>query len=187
LFPYFGTKGVYSSNNTPGGRLTYCRWLDFNGTFWNYGGGENTVGADLWQYDPSINQWRWVSGSNAGGSAGSYDTLCAASVSNFPSSRSENRAAWTDLCGRLWLFGGGHLSINGNPTANDLWVYDVVDTTWTWVKGDQLFNVPAVWGTIGIPDPANKPGAKEGTSTWTGSAGKSMAIWRWIALLERCN
>ena len=73
-------------------------------------------------------------------------------------------ADWTDLQGNFWFFGG---SYNWNEWA-DLWKYDPVANMWTWVNGPGIQNTPPVYGTVGIPDPANRPGALSwGAQSWT--------------------
>ena len=166
----YGTKGVFAASNTPGGRLAYCKWTDLNHKFWLFGGGENDGYADLWEYDPSINQWSWISGSNVINAVGNYDALCSTGQNFYPAGRTENRGCWTDTCGRLWLFGGAR-TINGPQSMSDLWVYDIADTTWSWVKGPHLFDQYATWGTMGISSPLNNPPAKEGSTTWTDANG----------------
>lgn len=42
---------------------------------------------------------------------------------------------------------------------------------WTWMKGDNTANATAVYGTKGTPAPANKPGARERSVSWTDAAG----------------
>src|SRR6185295_19296829 len=61
-FGIFGTQGIYSPLNKPPGLYEPSEWKDLAGHFWLFGGvGEYNT---LWEYDPSINQWRWMGGSN---------------------------------------------------------------------------------------------------------------------------
>jgi N-acetylneuraminic acid mutarotase len=65
----YGSKGIAASTNTPGGRYGTTTWTDKTGNFWMFGGyGLSTGNAghfnDLWKYNPSTNQWTWMSGNN---------------------------------------------------------------------------------------------------------------------------
>ena len=56
-FGVYGTLGVPSANNFPGGRSNAVTWVDTDGNFWLFGGyGYAATGAgllnDLWMYDP---------------------------------------------------------------------------------------------------------------------------------------
>ena len=42
---------------------------------------------------------------------------------------------------------------------------------WTWMNGSNLLNQPGVYGTIGQPLMSNSPGARNGSSSWTDTAG----------------
>ena len=64
----YGSEGVASTGNTPGGRFQGASWIDTSGNFWLFGGwGSDSTGTtgllnDLWEYSPSANTWMWVSG-----------------------------------------------------------------------------------------------------------------------------
>src|ERR1035437_4048879 len=61
----YGTKGVANPANVPSGRLCYGKWKQSNGDFWLFGGydGNNPLN-DMWRYDPTTNDWTWMSGTN---------------------------------------------------------------------------------------------------------------------------
>ena len=62
----YGSKGVSSPSNEPPARYQAAYWIDLQGNYWMFGGSE-AMGMghnDLWKYEPSSNQWTWVSGSN---------------------------------------------------------------------------------------------------------------------------
>jgi N-acetylneuraminic acid mutarotase len=139
----YGTLGSPSSANIPGGRSSASSWTDRVGHFWLYGGGgyaNETSGElnDLWMFDPSTDEWVWMSGSDTAvclpqdngncGRPGVYGTLGTPAAGNVPGGRL-GAASWIDNTGNLWLFGGvGYDSIgntNGAPDSlNDLWEYE---------------------------------------------------------------
>jgi N-acetylneuraminic acid mutarotase len=132
VVPVYGTQGVASASNTPGGRDSAVSWTDSSGNFWLFGGFDYDGGAtnqilnDLWKFSPTTKEWTWVGGSNTGETKGVYGTLGTASTSNVPGARGSQGIAvtWTDSSGNLWLFGGIGYDFSGTwGSLNDLWRY----------------------------------------------------------------
>jgi hypothetical protein len=167
----YGSLGVSAPSNLPPSRGSAVTWKDSAGNFWFFGGtaGE-TVGYfnDLWEY--SGGEWTWMSGSNSLSQAGFYGILGVGSPSNVPQARGRS-AHWTDSAGNFWLFGGfGYIaSTNLSGRLSDLWKYS--GGQWTWVGGPQGYNQPAVYGTMGTGAPANIPGARQNSVSWTDATG----------------
>ena len=162
----YGTQGVYSASNTPGGRWGAITWKDASGIFWFFGGEgyASTGGAgrtsDLWKYDPSINQWMWVKGPNTIDNNGTYGSKGVAAAGNNPGAR-EVADNWIDNSGNFWIFGGfGRAASGGNNYLNDLWKYNPSTNQWTWMSGDSTGAVKGVYGTKGTASASNKPGAR---------------------------
>jgi N-acetylneuraminic acid mutarotase len=175
----YGTKGIPAPSNIPGARYSAVSWLDPNGNLWLFGGeGFVTAGNfgklnDLWKYDPTSNEWTWISGSNSLSQAGIYGTKGVSDPSNVPGAR-EFAASWVDADGDLWLFGGdGYDSVGYYPDSlNDLWKFDPANLEWTWVSGANIAYQAGVYGTIGTPALANVPGARSWPLSWLGSSSK---------------
>jgi gliding motility-associated-like protein len=53
--PIFGTMGVSSPTNRPGGKTGANSWRDNNGNLWLFGGGNGSSWGDLWRYVPDYN------------------------------------------------------------------------------------------------------------------------------------
>jgi len=191
----YGTIGVPSANNFPGGRSNAVTWVDTNGNFWLFGGdGYAATGAgvlnDLWMYDPSTHEWAWMGGSSAAtnsgldGISGIYGTIGQANSTSYPGSRT-HAAGWTDTSGNLWLFGGSGFDAAGtNGELNDLWKYDPIANQWTWVSGSST--VPGtflgqfgVFGTRGTPAPGNAPAGRQIGAAWTDKAGNFWLFGGW--------
>ncbi len=73
----YGTKGTPSTNNTPGARGFAASWTDSSGNLWLFGGWFLSVNSssflnDLWEYNPSVGTWTWVSGANGPNVSGTY-------------------------------------------------------------------------------------------------------------------
>jgi len=161
----YGTQGVPSPANNPGARgFASHTWTDNSGNLWLFGGaGYAALGAgklnDLWKYNIAANEWTWMSGSNTGNNPGVYGTQGVPSPLNVPPARDESSVAWVDNSGNLWLFGG-------DGYRNDLWKYNISTNQWTWMKGSNITNQIGVYGTLGVPNPANTPGARMVYTKW---------------------
>ena len=134
--------------------------------------------------------WTWMSGSDQIDSAGVYGTRGVAAAANVPGARYDS-CSWTDSSGDLWLFGGAQMfggSANWPPDLlNDLWHYDSGTGQWTWMSGANVPNQLGVYGTRGVADAANVPGARYGAVCWIdeddnlwlfGGEGYDRAEWR---------
>jgi N-acetylneuraminic acid mutarotase len=125
----YGTMGVPATSNVPGARGGGTVWTDTTGNVWLLGGyGYDQLGSgntesflnDLWTYNPTTQQWMWVSGSNlVNTSPGNYGTLGTPATTNQPGSRIF-ASGWTDTTGHLWLFGGKGWDSASTPNFNDL-------------------------------------------------------------------
>ena len=169
----YGAVGTSAPNNTPGGRQQAATWTDSSGDLWLFGGyGEDSNGTllpmnDLWKF--SGGEWTWVSGPRIGGQNGNYGTLGATSANGIPGARFES-VSWTDATGNFWLFGGlGFDSVGSEASLNDLWKYSAGQ--WTWMGGSSVANKNGIYGTIGVADPNNVPGARDLAVVWVNSSG----------------
>jgi hypothetical protein len=165
----FGTMGVTAPTNKPPALYEPNNFKDLQGNIWLYGGGPGTGYDDLWKYEPSINQWTWISGSHAVAyAAGNFGTITVAAATNHPPGTGYCAATWTDTSGDFWMFGGRVVINANNGLTNALWRYNIASNTWTWMTGSNTITGTAVYGTQGVPDPANTPGPlQETNATWT--------------------
>lgn len=165
----YGSLGVASSTNLPGARQNGYAWTDSEGDLWLFGGfGFGATGApaylnDLWKYDVALNQWAWMSGSNATGQAGDYGTLGTSAPTNIPGARYGGNAWFA--ADKLWLFGGQGFS-TVQERYNDLWSYDVLTGMWTWITGSDLADQNGTYGTMGVPSASGVPGARQASANW---------------------
>jgi hypothetical protein len=123
----YGTEGVASAANAPGGRESAASWIDGDGTLWLFGGNiyagpPNIWFNDLWKFNPTARTWTWVSGADTPNATGDYGTQGVSSATNMPGARSM-AVGWVDASGNLWLFGGGFPSSAEYVFFNDLWRY----------------------------------------------------------------
>jgi len=185
----YGTQGVPNVQNTPGARSWAVSWTDSSGKLWLFGGLYSNYGYwlflnDLWRYDPTTNNWTWMKGSSTVNQSGVYGTRGVPNVENTPGAR-RGAVSWTDSYGKLWLFGGygysgyRHDSEGIKGGLNDLWRYDPVTGNWTWMKGGFMWYEQGVYGTLGVPNIANTPGARDGALAGTDSSGKLWLFGGW--------
>ncbi len=138
----YGTLGTPAPGNIPGSREAATSWTDSSGHLWLFGGG--TYGAnwsfgaynDIWEFDPSVNEWAWMGGSKTANQPGVYGTKGAAAAGNVPGGRLF-AFSWTGSNGNLWLFGGEGIIANGKtPFLNDLWEFNPSTKEWAWIGGN---------------------------------------------------
>lgn len=191
-----GQPGVYgqlqtaSEANVPGAREDSITWTDQAGDLWLFGGfgfdAQDVRGDlnDLWEFNPSTKEWKWVTGSDSvgatyGGQAGTYGLWQISAAGNSPGGR-EQGVGWTDSNGNLWLFGGdgfGSSNANGAFSAgrlNDLWEFNPAINQWTWMSGNSSVNQSGSYGTIGVSSIAATPGSRAVAASW---ADKSGNLW----------
>lgn len=172
----YGAPGVPDANNLPGSRDNQATWRDSSGKFWLFGGnGVDSTGAtgelnDMWSYDPVSSTWTYWTGSNQADDPGSYGSKGVPVSGNQPPAR-HGATTWADSTGNLWMFGGATAS---NVFFNDVWKFDTASKLWTWVAGPNTqtaTDVSSMYGTQGIPDPANRPHARGNAVSWVDGSG----------------
>lgn len=157
----YGSLGVASSGNTPGARAYASAWSDAEGYFWVFGGTGGDAStlfgtlSDLWRYRPSDDTWAWMGGPTV---RNSPDQFAGGSVV-WPGSR-DGASAARGADGRFWLFGGYGVRSSSSGTLSDLWVYDPIGLQFTRVSGTEVLNVPAAYGSLGVPSPLATPGGR---------------------------
>ena len=162
----YGAQGISSSSNSPGSRLVYAHWKDTQERMWLSGGSDGSVFfSDVWMFDPLINEWTWMAGSNLSDDISPHGMKCNAVQSFFPASRFENSSCWTDNNSNFWVFGGSETEFNFNP-FNDLWCFQPQSNRWIWISGDSISQQPGYYGTQGIASSSNIASARSGSTAW---------------------
>ncbi len=109
--------------------------------------------------------WTWISGDSSVNSPGVFGTQGIPSVNNHPPALYEP-CEWKDKKDNFWIYGGCY------PFNSDLWKYNPVTNEWTWVMGNGLPNQLPIYGTQGIANPSNTPGARDFcVATWVDTSG----------------
>ena len=134
----YGTLDTFAAGDIPGGRWPGTSWTDNGGHLWLFGGLGKDTGNDnggflndLWELNPTTNEWAWMGGSSIPNQPGVYGTSGTPSAGNIPGARWFS-TTWTDSSGHLWLFGGGGFDANGNwGSLGDLWEFQPFATAST--------------------------------------------------------
>src|SRR5688572_22196681 len=183
----YGTISVPNIANTPGARdHASATCVDAQGNFWLFGGKGITgfMHNDLWKYEPATNMWTWMSGTQLTSQPGIYGTQGVPSTANLPGSRCETDAMWADASGNIWLFGGNGFDASGSQGfLNDMWRYNPTTNEWTWMKGGNAVAQTGVYGTQGVPAPANVPGSRMAYAAWKDLSGNFWIFGGWIGTI----
>lgn len=125
----YGTLGLGYGASNPGARSKSISWIDQYGHLWLFGGYGQVSSVygqlnDLWQYNPSTNEWTWMGGNNAINEKGVYGAQNIPSVINKPGAR-ESAMKWVDNNGNFWLMAGFGFATGSTISGlmNDLWKY----------------------------------------------------------------
>ena len=102
----FGIKGVPSTTYIPASIYGPVSWSDNNGNFWLFGGSQSSTNKfnALFRYNPSTNEWTWMSGGNSYNNVGVYGTKGTAAAANTPGAR-VGSVTWNGADGNLYLYG----------------------------------------------------------------------------------
>lgn len=176
-YAVYGSLGVESPTNIPGGRIHAYNWMDAAGNFWYFGGdGFGAGGAgqmnDLWFYNRGTNNWKWVWGGTNPGYYGGYGhPKGTAGPNNAPGGRSGG-AYWIGGDGKLWMMGGlGYGTPYSYGHLNEVWNYDPATGYWTWVSGNNTSDHYGIYGIKGIPAATNMPGGRAYFDSWKDANG----------------
>jgi hypothetical protein len=190
----YGTVGTATGTTAPGGRQAAVLWADAAGNIWLFGGfgldsaGTGTAGPppagsilnDLWEFNVTTKQWKWVAGSNLANQTGSYGAQASSNLStgaagDAPGSR-WGAVGWRDANSNLWLIGGwGYGTSTTDPTGflNDIWEYQQSSGKWIWWKGisnanqNSVFAIKDAANTLSnVPFIENVVGGRRGAAFW---------------------
>jgi hypothetical protein len=172
----YGTLGSFATGNQPGSRYGGVSWVDNNNNLWMFGGyGYDAQSVlpgtlnDLWEFNITTSQWRWVGGESSTGATGVYGALGVPADSNIPGARL-GAVSFVDSNGNLVLFGGAaDLALTNK--LNDLWKYNINTNQWTWISGESGFNQSGIYGVQGVAQSYTAPGARLDAVGWSDSKG----------------
>ena len=166
----------------PAARLGAASWKDASGNFWLFGGSDGSRFLnDIWvfnttslaPYDTNTLLTKTAAWQAWGGGGLDQPGIYPPSLNAYPGART-NAVTWVDASGNFWLFGG--YGFDGQSPSilgflNDLWMYNPVAKTWTFVSGTGKSNQVGVYGTPGTPALTNLPGGRQEAAAWTDANG----------------
>lgn len=121
----------------------------------------------------------WRSGSDLRDLVAVYGTQGVASGTTQPGNRI-GAFMWSDSNDNIWLFGGWGLDGSSNEDSfNDLWMYNTTTKQWMWVGGSNTQAAAGVYGTKGVANAANIPGARSSGIVWKDSSGTFWLFGGW--------
>lgn len=183
----YGTLGVFSAGNLPGGRDSAVNWRDSAGNLWLFGGegydssGNYSFLNDLWEFNPNLNQWAWMGGASSNGNNCKPWVAAGVTVCLQPSTPAEpggrsSSLAWTDREGEFWLYSGLEIDAAGNfGSLDDLWEFDPQTTEWTRIGGATVGSsdgaVLPAYGVPGKPQAGETPGGRTAAAAWADNSG----------------
>jgi len=159
--PHFAWTLVGGSGT--GGQWPVARegaaYWTYKGNFWLFGGFNGTTLGDFWKYTPSSTR----------GIPGTWKSI--SSATSMPGALAFPAFA-TDANGNLWLFGGqGSGAGYFGGYSSNLWEYAPSTGKWTLVSGPAPSSSTGVYGTKGVPSPANYPPPLYGAVSWIDAKG----------------
>lgn len=162
-----GSQGIPNTANIPRSRSCNCSWTDTAGNFYLFGGTtfwpSTYLFDDVWKYNPSIEEWTWLSGLDTTNSHGSLDQYCQYNSQNLPISRTQSSCIKLNDDEVLML--GGYVKWGSASITRDVWKYRISTNEWKIIWGDSL-HVAGNFGTQGIYSPTNDPRSRVGASFW---------------------
>ncbi len=169
----FGIKGVASiNNNPPQVRENNCVWVDDSNNLWFFGGLDewDDYYNDLWNYKTSTNEWTWIYGNALPNTPINFGQKGIPDTNNNPGGRC-SYSSFKDNLGNLYFFGSWNNFVNLS-LLNDIWKYNTITNTWTWVSGDIIINGTGNYGSICNADINIAPRSRlENRSSWSDSCG----------------
>eukprot|EP01122_Echinamoeba_exundans_P014794 TRINITY_DN6778_c0_g1_i1.p1 TRINITY_DN6778_c0_g1~~TRINITY_DN6778_c0_g1_i1.p1 ORF type:complete len:1331 (+),score=177.31 TRINITY_DN6778_c0_g1_i1:128-4120(+) len=128
--PVHGTKGVASTDNTPGARSgASCSFDSKARELWLFGGAAADKFNDLWKYSMRDGSWTWMAGNDTDGQPGFFDPLGSPSLTATPGGR-VLPAVWASSKNQeVWIFAGQGYTEGerlGSVTLGDLWRFSPI-------------------------------------------------------------
>jgi hypothetical protein len=161
----YGTKNVYSISNYPSSRhdhstilfndnslIVFAGLSLYNSTFF--------LTNDVWEFDLSKLQFRWLGGLQTTDNTGVYGTKYVYNAAYYPGSRNFFHSLLYE--NSMISFGGDGYSSSGPLCLlNDMWQFDLITLQFRWIGGLSDGNNNGVYGTKKTYDSANYPGSRK--------------------------
>ena len=158
----YSVKGVPTDTSQPWPRESAVGVSDNSGRLWLHGGkayraDATTIRAnDLWYYSVALNQWCWVSGSNAEVKRDSaqYSAKYVLAASNIMAGRRFHAGAIDVRTERILFYGGEVTTATGTNRLGDVWMFDIASSQWALILGSPFLTTPTYPSAQGNPTDA---------------------------------
>eukprot|EP01119_Soliformovum_irregulare_P011114 TRINITY_DN2761_c0_g1_i1.p1 TRINITY_DN2761_c0_g1~~TRINITY_DN2761_c0_g1_i1.p1 ORF type:complete len:852 (+),score=174.43 TRINITY_DN2761_c0_g1_i1:342-2558(+) len=161
----FGTLNTSSNANLPPSRKRSLGWY-FYGSLYLFGGlSPFGLMNDMWEYNLSTSQWRWIGGSSSPNALGTYTT-----GKYWPGSRYGGVSSiQTGIAG---IFGGnGYTKVNTTGALGDVWNFNHAERSWSFGGGSDSIDYPGNYGNKNVTVSTNFPSGRFGSAVWSFSPG----------------
>jgi hypothetical protein len=129
-------------------------------------------------YNVNSTQWTWISGSDTRDGSGVYGTQGKPSNITIPGARAEHSMSLDLVQNVFYIFGGYAITEGGYACTllsyvlciynifiyaarmNDLWMYNISSSQWTWLFGNSWGVINGVYGMRGVASSGNNPGSR---------------------------
>jgi hypothetical protein len=152
----YGNFLEYSPNAIPGARCGGTAYYDRESGTFNLLGGKLLVNS-MFEFNLTRNLWRWSYGVQF---PDFYDFITAPGYS--PTPRIFEQSFFDHDLRLLFVFGG--YRGNGGFYFNDMWIFDLANTT-SWKTSATDTRIPAEYGEVGVPSRNAWPDGRYGAST----------------------
>ena len=172
----YGTLGVESPANVPGGRNSYSHWVDSNYLYFAGGGNFTSFYEfnDVWRFNLNTNYFTWIGGDTGNAPAGQYTHFCSTDFGDKPAGTLEERPIQLNGCSPFLFMWGGQS--DSGAILNDLWSFDLHIRQWRWVNGNRSVARTGNFGVPGVSSPTNMPPGLMGPCFWSDYNGN---FWLW--------
>jgi gliding motility-associated-like protein len=154
----YGTRGVASASNIPGGRQNAMSWTDSKGNFWLFGGMGFSATSQEQEQQNNTDQGGATTPNSGGGNGNGNGR---GNNGNGRGNGGNNR--------------GDHIVLEIVSSAeqgllNDLWMYSPSTGQWTWVSGSVSPGETGKYGKRGEGSTGNFPGGRYMSTGWKDAA-----------------
>ena len=173
-------NSIIENENSPGFMTDYVGKWEYQGNLYLYGnkgvktswgynyaiGDVGEVSKTLWKYHSNINKWEVIHTFEDRGNGlplwePVFNLINVESDYNSPNVSRQKSMSFSNNSASLFLFGG-----SDNWYRNDMWRFNLDTKKWVWIGGSNQYNVKGDYGTQGVFNETNMPGARVSGKTW---------------------
>eukprot|EP01122_Echinamoeba_exundans_P008555 TRINITY_DN2859_c0_g1_i1.p1 TRINITY_DN2859_c0_g1~~TRINITY_DN2859_c0_g1_i1.p1 ORF type:complete len:906 (+),score=81.47 TRINITY_DN2859_c0_g1_i1:110-2827(+) len=167
-FGSFGDRYNRSVSWLPRSRSAPATWMDTEQRLlYLFGGYTSAIvhSDELWTYNITDGTWGWITGTPGVGDRPANGTRGVPSTYGTPGGR-HNPTSWMNAQRTEAFIYGGRATRNSETTGlDDIWKFNLLNQTWTWIDGTGLNSRPPS-GAIGMASANNTAGGRSYHATF---------------------